>query len=546
MPKKELALGRSLIKAHKRKKNIVVKDGYRHTSDLLDGRDFNRLDLKSVTEQTSLDDFLSTTALAENDFNAEFSDVKLIQNLASSAVLSEEEKHLISLAQEENKDVLCIPRRPSWDENTSKAELDAQEREAFLTWRRKLAMIQEQEHLNLTPFEKNLEVWRQLWRVIERSHVIVQIIDARNPLLFRCHDLETYVKEVDENKINVLLLNKADFLTESERQCWSDYFEKNGIQVAFFSALQQIERAEDHEAENSVDDENSNIEIDLHKVKNSTKVLSREELINFLKAVTKIHNISAQRPTVGLVGYPNVGKSSTINAILMSKKVSVSATPGKTKHFQTFIIDEDLCLCDCPGLVFPNFVSTKAEMVINGILPIDQLTEWNQPVSLVTNLIPRQLLESSYSLLIPSTGEKGRDTIPTAEEFLNAHGYSRGYMTSRGLPDNARSARYILKDFINGKLLYCFAPPGIKQEDYHKFEMKAKKISHQNVPKENEVLEKKETLSAADKKFFAQAHLKSKGSIGSQDGGSGSKPWKKHNNRNKKEKLRRVYHNPYE
>lgn len=34
------------------------------------------------------------------------------------------------------------------------------------------------------------------------------------------------------------------------------------------------------------------------------------------------------------VGYPNVGKSSTINALMQEKKTSVSATPGKTKHFQ--------------------------------------------------------------------------------------------------------------------------------------------------------------------------------------------------------------------
>lgn len=40
--------------------------------------------------------------------------------------------------------------------------------------------------------------------------------------------------------------------------------------------------------------------------------------------------------TVGLVGYPNVGKSSAINTLLRVKKVPVSATPGRTKHFQVY------------------------------------------------------------------------------------------------------------------------------------------------------------------------------------------------------------------
>jgi large subunit GTPase 1 len=45
-----------------------------------------------------------------------------------------------------------------------------------------------------SPFEKNLNFWRQLWRVMERSDVLVQIVDARNPLLFRFQDLEVYAK----------------------------------------------------------------------------------------------------------------------------------------------------------------------------------------------------------------------------------------------------------------------------------------------------------------------------------------------------------------
>jgi GTPase SAR1 family protein len=54
---------------------------------------------------------------------------------------------------------------------------------------------------------------------------------------------------------------------------------------------------------------------------------------------------------VGLVGYPNVGKSSTINAIFGAKKTAVAPTPGKTKHFQTLNVSPTLCLCDCPGAV---------------------------------------------------------------------------------------------------------------------------------------------------------------------------------------------------
>ena len=61
-----------------------------------------------------------------------------------------------------------FPPRPVWDSATSPEQLDLRERESYLTWRRNLAKLEEKEGLLLTPFEKNLEFWRQLWRVIER------------------------------------------------------------------------------------------------------------------------------------------------------------------------------------------------------------------------------------------------------------------------------------------------------------------------------------------------------------------------------------------
>lgn len=90
--------------------------------------------------------------------------------------------------------------------------------------------LAESSNLLLTPFERNVQLWRQLWRVLERSHLIVQIVDARNPLGFRCVDLENYVREVGDETVggetivpgkgkrrSLLLINKADLLTYEQR-----------------------------------------------------------------------------------------------------------------------------------------------------------------------------------------------------------------------------------------------------------------------------------------------------------------------------------------
>jgi large subunit GTPase 1 len=162
-----------------------------------------------------------------------------------------------------------------------------------------------------------------------------------------------------------------------------------------------------------------------------------------------------------LVGYPNVGKSSTINALIGAKKVSVSSTPGKTKHFQTIHLSDKVLLCDCPGLVFPNFATTKAELVCQGILPIDQLREFTGPAGLVAKRIPQPFLEALYGMKIRIRPlEEGGTGVPTAEEMLSAYAKARGFTrTGQGQPDESRAARYILKDYVNGKLLFCQPPP---------------------------------------------------------------------------------------
>ncbi|XP_030751131.1 large subunit GTPase 1 homolog [Sitophilus oryzae] len=588
-----LSLGRSLVKdrfGHHTGRKMVANDSMLHTTELDDGYEWGRLNLQSVTEESSFQEFLSTAELAGTEFQAEKLNIKFVNPRSNVGLLSKEEFKNAKDMHRKFKTSLRIPRRPPWTSDMSATELDRNEKDSFLEWRRSLVALQENEGILLTPYEKNLEFWRQLWRVIERSDVIVQIVDARNPLLFRCEDLEKYVKEVSENKINLILINKADFLTESQREIWAKYFDSINLQAVFYSALDEKNNVCIDESEEIVDfkvlKENiesleeaveekavilENIlgkiqeqfgETSLSEVKrqNSPELLSKEQLIDLFRTIHTGPKVTEGITTIGLVGYPNVGKSSTINSLLSAKKVSVSATPGKTKHFQTLFLDEDILLCDCPGLVMPSFVFTKAEMILNGILPIDQMRDHVPPVNLVTSLIPRHVIEDKYGIMIPKPLEgEDPDRSPTAEELLNAYAYNRGFMTANGQPDNPRGARYILKDYMNGKLLYCHAPPDVEQEIFHNWPEKLKtKLEHERVlpPRElRAIRSNKVTSGDIDKVFFSGNNqtVHSKGVQGKSVGLSGqgepsqdlaAKPWKtenRHRNKKKKEKLRRVY-----
>lgn len=100
----------------------------------------------------------------------------------------------------------------------------------------------------------------------------------------------------------------------------------------------------------------------------------------------------------------------------------MSATPGKTKHFQTIHLSPTIVLCDCPGLVFPQFATTKAALVCDGVLPIDQMREHTGPVALVVRRIPKDVLQALYGLSIKvRSTEEGGDGNVTAEDLLIAY-----------------------------------------------------------------------------------------------------------------------------
>ncbi|KAF9733486.1 hypothetical protein PMIN06_010378 [Paraphaeosphaeria minitans] len=552
--KKSVGLGNSLMNdrfgkgkgADMRKGNFqggierTGQNGERYITN--DKKEAAWVKMRSVTEQNDLDEFLSTAELAGTDFTAEkLNNVKIIhRDQKNPYLLSADEERTAVRKHRENKEKLSVPRRPHWDEKTTPQQLDTRERESLLQWRRGLAELQENNDLLMTPFERNLEVWRQLWRVIERSDLVVQIVDARNPLLFRSEDLETYVKEVDPKKNNLLLVNKADMMTLDQRKAWADYFVEKGINYKFFSAElakemnaardgldrsdeEEEDSDESYDSDDDVDEDEVEEEIDpegddlakeaekielqdkkeeeakwvdeetvpgpsggvpLSDEEERIRILTTDELeALFLEHAPDVDTgpDGARRKTqIGLVGYPNVGKSSTINALIGAKKVSVSATPGKTKHFQTIHLSEQVILCDCPGLVFPNFATTKGELVCAGVLPIDQLREYTGPAGLVAQRVPKPFLEAIYGMKIEiRPREEGGTGIPTSEEILRAYAIARGFQTQGlGQPDESRAARYILKDYVKGKLLYVHPPPTEPSTDAKQFNRELYDINH--------------------------------------------------------------------
>ena len=629
-------LGKALVNANHRPRNQLRADkASLHYADLttLPSSSAQPSHLASVTDRSELDEFLHSAIAAEETFEAEKQQLVVLQSDAfeantskreynSAAFVSPAPSAATSAASSSSSSAAAaglpsipIPRRPQWTTSMSAEELAIAERDAFLTWRRQLATLEDEQLILMTPFEKNIEVWKQLWRVIDRCSVVATIVDARNPLLYRSEDMEQYVTELGAgSKVNVMVVNKADYLSVEQRRLWVRWFDRAGTRVVFWSAARSIEREEEKErkkkererrrqereanrerglilglekvnleqavsddgddghgderkdddgkakeeaSENSTDTRQQSQSIESgedreekkeakteeedghhgeqaarlralkdigvevnsdsttpslpasddgsqQSIHNSTDVLTRDQLLDYLRQTYQSIHPAAPVPSssasnaspshsrihIGFVGFPNVGKSTTINALMLGKRVTVGATPGKTKHFQTLNCEDDLTLCDVPGLVMPSFLASRAELVCNGVMPIDQMREYanyTAPVALMVRRVGAEQLRQQYSLVFPHWRQdeddgEGETTLEVeaeyrrrAEEVLNAHARMRGWMKDHGRPDESRSARVLLKDLFTGKLLYCYRPPGMSAEEVREWKAAERK-----------------------------------------------------------------------
>ena len=127
----------------------------------------------------------------------------------------------------------------------------------------------------------------ELFKVIDSSDVVVEVLDARDPLGTRAPHAESFLKKEASHKHLVFLLNKCDLVPTRVTAAWLKHLSKEAPTVAFHASI--------------------------------TNPFGKGALINLLRQFAKLHSDKKQI-SVGFIGYPNVGKSSIINT-LKKKKV---------------------------------------------------------------------------------------------------------------------------------------------------------------------------------------------------------------------------------
>ena len=198
---------------------------------------------------------------------------------------------------------------------------------------------------------------------------------------------------------------------------------------------------------------NETIQKNLNKVKPSIAVSAKERknsgnLRNFIKQeANKIkETVDRGRVTVGVIGYPNSGKSTMINLLIGKGSAGTSPDAGFTTSIQKLRLSEGIVLLDSPGVIPPEQYSNQETEKVSRHAKVGgrHYSKVKEP-DMVVHLIMKEhpgILEEYYDL----------EAEGDVEELLEKLGRKKGYMKPGGVVDEDRAAREILKDWQNGNI----------------------------------------------------------------------------------------------
>ncbi|GAA6060299.1 hypothetical protein JCM10212_002940 [Sporobolomyces blumeae] len=282
---------------------------------------------------------------------------------------------------------------------------------------------------------------KSLRKVLEMSDVVIEVLDARDPVGTRCRAVERELKGMDGGRKKlVLVLNKIDLVPPQVVQAWLTHLRLQAPTIPFKSSTQQ--QRNHLSASSSATPQSAS--------GSSTKPLL--ELIKGFRSHAAGSAPSTSAPvktslTIGLVGHPNVGKSSLINTLKRSKACSVAPTPGWTKEVQEVVLEKGVRVLDCPGVV----VESRGELegALKGMVKAEDVRDPKGPVEIILQRCQHTHLQMLYNIPF----------FTDVRSFLLEVARAKGRLRKGGVPDLEGVARSVLRDWVSGRIPYYTSPP---------------------------------------------------------------------------------------
>ncbi|KFQ48667.1 Guanine nucleotide-binding protein-like 3, partial [Pelecanus crispus] len=277
---------------------------------------------------------------------------------------------------------------------------------------------------------------RELKKVIEASDVVLEVLDARDPMGSRCPQLEQAVTCSGGDKKLLLVLNKIDLVPKENLEKWLNYLKKEFPTVAFKSATLMKDRTMFTKRRARVD------------LSRTTACFGSKCLLKLLQEHGKTQNKAIQ---VGVVGFPNVGKSSIINSLKGVRACNVGLARGVTKSMQIVHIDKQTKILDSPSIIADPSNNALA-LALRSIIDPEESGSADvlEGVDAILNHCSKQQVMMHYS--IPD--------FRNTEEFLTLLAQKRGMLKKGGIPDIENIAKLLLCDWTGAKISYHSQPPG--------------------------------------------------------------------------------------
>eukprot|EP00658_Telonema_sp_P-2_P009792 TRINITY_DN13641_c0_g1_i1.p1 TRINITY_DN13641_c0_g1~~TRINITY_DN13641_c0_g1_i1.p1 ORF type:complete len:641 (+),score=252.65 TRINITY_DN13641_c0_g1_i1:202-2124(+) len=321
-------------------------------------------------------------------------------------------------------------------------------------------------------------IWNELYKVVDSADVILYVLDARDPMGTRSPFLEEYMRKEKKYKHFVFVLNKCDLIPLWATARWLQILSKDFPTIAFHASVNHP--------------------------------FGKGNLISLLRQFNKLHNVThrgdrrSKAPiSVGIVGYPNVGKSSVINTLRRKSVCKVAPIPGETKVWQYVALTRSIFLIDCPGIVYDREGNNDVQAVLKGVVRVERLGSADKTiiVDTVLQIVKPRDITATYGIT------EWTDVINFLEQLATA----RGKLLPGGVPDVDGVSRQVLYDWQRGKLPW-FNAPGFESnqqyrdavgstaekhmkyiEQYHTFNIVDDRLERGDEPKPEEEVEEEES-----------------------------------------------------